>query len=176
MNRCGVCNSPTLTGVICKTHWVELRGWLDRVAELLPDLEDAIGKRHRFGGQSRGRGFSPLPINPTAVEVHADLRDALSRAVAATSTGPRDTRGLLDVLRATRGLLGSAAAPVLYGDLEWILPRLVRVVDKPRSRITLTVPCPECGGGPLVPAMGALKCSSCRAVSTIGAVRGACGD
>lgn len=177
IGRCGICAAPTLAGAICNRHWADLGAHLDRCVGLGADLRDAIGRRRRTG-ESVGKSTAvPLPINVEAVDAARDLSDALHAALRAVldSQGqfPRLTvDAATALLRAHHGALrGSWAAPVLLGDLQAAVPRAVAVVDIPKNRITVRVPCPSCGAGPLRPMAGQLECVKCRVRSSVGEVR-----
>lgn len=177
MNRCGVCNGPTMTGAICNPHWKELDGLLAQCAGIDSDLEAAVGKRLRFGERVRRGTTQGLLVSPAAVEAKTVLEQVLRGAGRALGlpVGDSSVGEAARVLRRSGRLRGSWVAPALLGELAPAVAGVLRVVDRPRGRVVVRVPCPKCGGGPLVPVMGALGCRECGGVSSVREVRAAVG-
>lgn len=178
MTHCGFCGAPTLNGSLCKLHWQELQALLQRCNGLADDLASAVGKRGRYGEDTGGGGSSQpgLPINPDAMEARRGLEDVLCVAwrglgLDGTPSSVDDAAGM--ILGRSEAVLASSVGPVLLGHLAELVPAAVKMTDRPRGRLSVQVPCPRCAGGPLQPVMGALQCSSCGELSTIGEVRAA---
>lgn len=174
MRRCGWCSAPTLNGALCRTHGERLRDLLEVVADAAPDLDAAVAKAMRWGEQTRGGSQPGLVVNVDAMEVRREVEIALGRAVRAVDarTVPDGILGRVEVLRGSWGsFCGSWQCVALLGDLEGLVKRVRTVTDKPRRRLEITVPCPQCGDGPLTPTSGGLKCAACGECSTLGAVR-----
>lgn len=174
MMRCGYCWAEAPAGQLCTKDWEELQSLLRRCDGIDGDLASAVGRRGRHGetvARSTERG---LPINMDAVDARRDLTGALQSAVVAL-LGPfpaLTASGAAALLLGHPGrLLASYVAPSLLGDLAVMVRRAVDVTDKPRGRLTVSVPCPRCGAGPLRPVQGALQCTSCRELMTVGEVR-----
>ena len=176
MNRCGYCAAPAPSGQLCAADWRTLRTLLRRCVGIDGDLAAAVGRRGRHG-ETVARSTSPgLPVNFDAVDARRGLHDPLNDALRGLlGPFPRLTAsGAARVLLAhSRRLLASWVAPALLGDLVAAVPRAVDATDKPRGRLTVSVPCPRCAGGPLQPVQGALRCTACRGMLTLGEVRGA---
>lgn len=178
MNWCGWCGAPTLNGTLCKRDWATLQQLLRRCKGLDADLASAVGKRGRYGEDTGGGGSSApgLPLAVDAMEARRELQSALSdawHALRLLGTPSSVDYAAGSILSRPRAVLASAVAPILLGELSELVPRAVRATDKPKGRLSVRVPCPRCGGGPLSPVMGALRCDECREQSTIGEVRGA---
>lgn len=175
MNRCGVCNGPTMTGAICNPHWKELDDLLAQCAGLDDDLDAAVGKRLRFGERVRRSTAQGLLVSPAAVEAKTVLEQVLRGAgrVLGLSVGDSSVGETASVLRASGRLRGSWVAPALLGELAPAVAGVLRVVDRPRGRLVVRVPCPRCWGGPLIPVGGTLQCRSCREFVSVGEVRSA---
>lgn len=174
--RCGYCSAPTLNGTLCRDDWGRLRDLLHRCDGIDADLASAVGRRGRHGEVVSRSSAPGLPINVDAADARRDLIDTLNGALGALfGPFPRLTAGSAAALLLThsRRVLGSHVGPSLLGDLGDAVPRAVAMTDKPRGRMTVSVPCPRCGEGPLRPLMGALECTSCRERMSIGEVRGA---
>ena len=173
MNRCGVCNGPTMTGVICNPHWKELDDLLVQCAGLDDDLDAAVGKRLRFGVRVRRGTAQGLLVSPAAGEAEAVLEQVLRGAGGGLGrpVGDSAVGEVSRVLRASGRLRGSWVAPALLGELGPAVAGVLRVVDRPRGRLVVRVQCPKCGEGPLVPVMGALGCRACGGVSSVREVR-----
>lgn len=176
MNHCGVCNGPTMTGVICNPHWKELDGLLAQCVGVDSDLDAAVGKRLRFGERVRRGTAQGLLVSPAAVEAKTVLEQVLRGAGRALglSVGDSSAGETADVLRLSGRLRGSWVAPALLGELGPAVAGVLRVVDRPRARLVVRVPCPKCSEGPLVPVMGALGCRVCGGVSSVREVRAGC--
>lgn len=181
---CGYCGVATLNGSLCKTVgqregcWEKLQSLLRRCAGLDADLASAVEKRGRFGEETRSGGsvFPGLPVNFDAADARRELFEALTgawRGLGAPGTPPTVDHAAGAILGRPRAVLGCSVGPVLLGDLAALVPEAVRMTDRPASRLTVRVPCPRCGGGPLEPVMGALRCRGCRETSTVGEVRAA---
>lgn len=179
---CGYCGVATLNGSLCKTVgqregcWEQLEALLRRCAGLDADLASAVGKRGRFGEETRSGGsvFPGLPVNFDAADARRDLFEALCgawRGLGAPGTPATVDHAAETILGRPQAVLACSVGPVLLGDLEALLPAAVRMTDRPSSRLAVRVPCPRCGEGPLEPVMGALRCRACRELSTIGEVR-----
>lgn len=166
-----------MTGAICRSHWEQLLGLLDRCRGLDADLAHAIGKQGRHGDPVACSTEPGLPINPLAIEAESALSTPLRAAVAVLAPGmvALSLDGAAGFLRGhLRRLRGSWCAPVLLAEIQWAVPRAVAATDTPRGRLTVRVPCPRCGGGPLRPRGGALECVACREQLSVGEVRRAC--
>lgn len=176
MNRCGVCNGPTMTGSICSPHWKELDGLLAQCAGIDSDLDAAVGKRLRFGERVRRGTAQGLLVSPVAVEAKTVLEQVLRGAGRALGlpVGDLSAGEAATLLRTCGRLRGSWVAPALLGELSPAVAGVLRVVDRPRGRVVVRVPCPKCAGGPLVPVMGALGCRECGGVSSVREVRAGC--
>lgn len=176
MNRCGVCNGPTMTGAICNPHWKELDDLLVQCVGVDSDLEAAVGKRLRFGERVRRGTAQGLLVSPAAVEAKTVMEQVLRGAGRALglSVGDSSVGEAARVLRMSGRLRDSWVAPALLGELGPAVAGVLRVVDRPRGRVVVRVPCPKCGGGPLVPVMGALGCRVCGGVSSVREVRAVC--
>lgn len=175
--RCGFCGAPTMAGAICKAHWGSLVQLLNRCRGLDGDLAHAIGKQGRHGESVSASTAPGIPINPAAIDAEAALAGSLRSAVAVLFPGmvALSLDGAAAMLRGHLGRLRvSWCAPVLLGEIEAAVPRAVAVTDTPRGRVTVRVPCPRCGGGPLMPRHGALECVACGEAMTVGEVRRAC--
>lgn len=176
MTRCGYCGAPTLNGSLCKRDWERLQQLLRRCDGLDADLASAVGKRGRYGEDTRGGGGAApgLPINPDAMEARRRLGSALYgawRRLGLDGTPSSVDHAAGAILGRSRAVLGCSVGPVLLGDLAELVPAAVRMTDKPEQRLVVRVPCPRCGGGPLQPVMGALRCRGCREQLTISEVR-----
>lgn len=175
--RCGYCNAPTMTGCICRAHWSELLGLLDRCAGLEADLASAIARRGRYGETVAASSLhTGLPINTDAMDARRALMDALYgalRALGATER-PATVDGAAEALRGReKALRGSWAAPVLLGDLEAALRPAVAATDKPKAQPGVRGRCPRCGARTFLRlVMGSFRCGQCREVVTMGEVRG----
>lgn len=174
--RCGYCGAPTLNGSLCRRDWEQLQQLLRRCDGLDADLASAVGKRGRYGESTRGSsGAAPgLPISADAMEARRRLRSTLCSAWR--RLGLEGTPSSLDhaagvILGCSRAVLSCSVGPILLGDLAELVPAAVRMTDKPEQRLVVRVPCPRCGGGPLLPVMGALRCRGCGEQSTISEVR-----
>ena len=101
MNRCGVCNGPTMTGVICNPHWKELDGLLTQCSGIDSDLDAAVGKRLRFGERVRRGTAQGLLVSPAAVEAKTVLEQVLRGAGRALGlpVGDSSAGETADVLR-----------------------------------------------------------------------------
>jgi hypothetical protein len=177
VNRCGICNAPTMApGPICRNHWQRLTDLIHRCDGLEGDLAAAVAGQIRTGETTRTSTTPRIPINPEAVEARDRLHDALHAALVAVC-GPLPRLTITDTLRMLHvheaRLHASWCAPVLCVDLDRAVPAAVEVLQ-PRRRIIVRVPCPRCQGGPLRPVAGTLECRSCRERMTVGEVRHAC--
>lgn len=174
VSRCGLCNAPTLTGSICRTHWARLagaEGLLERAAELGPTLDQGPA---RSGEKVRRSTTSPMPISVPVMDARTALGDALAAAQRVICPGvPRLViRDAVRLLRAhAKRLQQSYAAPVLLAELEPAVAQAVTAVDKPRGRMSIPGPCRECGPSMLHPASGMLACDRCGERMTISDVR-----
>lgn len=173
LGRCGLCAAPTLTGSICGTHWERLVDVLQSCLGLAGDLDAAARKEIRVGERVARSTVPALPVNLDAVEARRAITGALAVAVRAV-LGPFPVLRFEDAVRLLNAHYGrlraSWAAPVLLVDLEAAV-RHARAVLQPRGRLTVSVPCPACAGGPLRPVGGSLECMACEVRSSIGEVR-----
>ena len=165
-----------MNGSLCRRDWEQLQQLLRRCDGLDADLASAVGKRGRYGEDTRGGGGAVpgLPISEDAMEARRRLRSALYgawRRLRLAGTPSTVDHAAVAILGRSRAVLGCSAGPILLGDLTELVPAAVRMTDKPERRLVVRVPCPRCGGGPLHPVMGALRCRSCREQLTISEVR-----
>lgn len=171
---CGFCGAPTLNGALCRRDWGRLLDLLRRCDGLEGDLQSAIGRRARFGEQTRRARPGPgVPFNAAAAEARESLLGVLRAAAVRLELDPvgtvDDAAGAL--LAHREALRGSWVAAVLLGEVEYLVPGAVRATDIPRGRPGVRAVCPRCGERTrLVQVMGALRCSSCRELLSLGEV------
>lgn len=173
ISRCEIrgCRRPTMTGVICATHWKDMPALLDRAVEVHADLDGGPAK----GGEQVARSTtSPMPVSIPVMDARTALGDALAAALAVICPGvPRLVP--VDAVRLLRAhekrLHGSYAAPLLMEDLTAAIRAAVQAVDIPRGRMSIPGRCRECGPSMLHPVGGMLACDRCDERMTIGEVR-----